>query len=86
MTDKPNQKPWGWGSAVWIVLSLLTLYVLSMGPVWWAVNHFHLWRDYPIAGSPEFTFYAPVFWACEACHPFGDALIWYVRLWADIAG
>jgi hypothetical protein len=84
MTDKPDGKRWGWGSAAWIVVSLLALYVLSMGPVWWASDRFDLWRGYPLCGDPRFTFYAPVFWVCEACHPFGDALIWYVRFWAHI--
>jgi hypothetical protein len=83
MTDKPDGKRWGWGTWAWIVVLVPAL---SMGPVWWASDHFDLWHGYPIYGDPCFTFYAPVFWACEACHPFGTAPHWYVHLWANIAG
>jgi hypothetical protein len=86
MTDKPDGKRWNWGSSAWIVVSLLAVYVLSMGPVWWASDHFELWGGSGLSSGPQFAFYAPLFWLGQACPLFGKALIWYVHLWADIAG
>jgi hypothetical protein len=59
---------------------------LSMGPVSWLSDHFNLWTGPTIVSGPQFTFYAPLFWIAGNCRPFGEALIWYVHLWADIAG
>jgi hypothetical protein len=70
----------------WAAVTLVVAYPLSMGPVWWLSDHFHLWTGTGIVSGPQFTFYAPLIWLVEKCPPFGKALLWYVHLWADIAG
>jgi hypothetical protein len=83
MSYDPKKQSRAWIG--WTLIAGLVLYPLSMGPVWWLSDHFDLWSG-GFVGGPQFVAYAPLFWIGEHCATFGKALIWYVHLWADIAG
>ncbi|MEA3210514.1 MAG: hypothetical protein QOE70_3571 [Chthoniobacter sp.] len=62
-----------------VVLVIVSLYVLSIGPVTWVGDKY-----YPgwIRSDAVFTFYSPVLWLLkESPKPVGDFLWWYMQLW-----
>lgn len=72
-----DEKRGGSGCAIGCLLVgllLPVLYVLSLGPVAWLVN-----------GKDSFQWlvmiYIPLGVLADNCHPFGDALQWYIELW-----
>jgi len=60
--------------AIVIVLALPALYVLSVGPMIWLVNHNYI--------SPEGNFYVPLQWGRDYCEPFNRAVSWYMGLFS----
>jgi hypothetical protein len=82
MTDKPDDKPWGWAKWTGTAVALLMLYPLSAGPSFRLVITIG-GPNYPtrLALNCLFIFYAPLVWAGQACKPFHDISIWYIRLW-----
>ena len=60
--------------AALVTLAALTLYVLSMGPVWRATTS---------SGTAKWFFkaYSPIMWTADRCDPVDNALEWYLALW-----
>lgn len=55
----------------------LTLYVLSIGPLFW-----QWFASYHSMSSPFFAaFYMPLLMACDFCPPLAGAVNWYINLW-----
>ena len=80
MSDEPKKRSRGWVGS--LLFAVFVLYPLSMGPVWWASDHFHLWVG--IGEGWQFAFYAPLIWIGERVPAFLHALIWYLRFFSDL--
>lgn len=81
MNDKPDGKQWGWSTWAWVVVVLLTLYVLSVGPVYAIAepNSTMTWAS-PIL----YVIYRPHAWVCNAIGwPAWECLRTYERFWRD---
>ncbi|MFK7778715.1 MAG: hypothetical protein QM501_11475 [Gimesia sp.] len=59
------------------VTVFLTLYVLSIGPLFW-----QWYSSFNSMGSPFFAaFYTPLLLACDLVPPLSDSVNWYINLW-----
>jgi hypothetical protein len=72
MTDKPDGKRGGWGTALMVAVAL-AFYVLSLGPAAWIVN--------ATGQRWIFAFYMPLMLVEAVCSPLEHALDWYANLW-----
>jgi len=55
----------------------LTLYVLSIGPLFWK-----WFASFHSMSSPFYAaFYMPLLMACDYCPPLADFVNWYINLW-----
>jgi hypothetical protein len=74
-SDSTHDKP-GSFWIIWIIISLLLAYPLSIGPA----AKFYGWRG---RGAPAAvrTFYAPLAQAYNRNHKVKKAIDWYVGLW-----
>ena len=59
------------------VLSLVVLYVLSMGPACWLADRQFIYSDNPYLVG----FYWPIIRVSEICPPFGQFIGWYQSFW-----
>lgn len=59
------------------VAVFLSLYVLSIGPLFW-----QWYASFNSMSSPFFAaFYMPLLVACDYCPPLADGVNWYINLW-----
>jgi hypothetical protein len=65
-----------WTIAALLLMFVIPLYVLSIGPATYLLNHGFL-ASYR-AGE---VFYAPLLWAAEHCDPLDYALKRYIAWW-----
>ncbi len=74
-----NRTPAGsyWIGLLQRTFLLLSIYVLSIGPMYWQ------WYDGKfVTGSPIIAaFYEPLVIAASYMSPFGEWLDWYINLW-----
>jgi hypothetical protein len=82
MSDEPKKRSRAWIG--WVLVAVFGMYPLSVGPVWWASDHFHLWLFDGVHESPQHTFYAPLFWVGEKWPAFDDAVTWYMRFFTQL--
>jgi hypothetical protein len=77
MTDRKKPGVAFWSSAVMVVL---VLYVLSIGPLYWATEKWPTKTQIQLFG----IYVCPAQWEFDhAPSPVGSALHWYVGLWVD---
>lgn len=59
------------------LMILLSLYVLSIGPLFW-----QWFASYHDMSNPFFAaFYMPLLLACDYIPPLSDGVNWYINLW-----
>ncbi len=83
-TDQQSQatpKQWSWRryiiNSLIQVTVLLSLYILSIGPLFW-----QWYSSFNSMSSPFFAaFYTPLLFACEYIPPLSDGVNWYINLW-----
>ncbi|QDT27126.1 hypothetical protein Pan153_13200 [Gimesia panareensis] len=64
------------GSLIQVTV-FLSLYVLSIGPLFW-----QWYASFNSMSSPFFAaFYMPLLMACDICPPLADGVNWYINLW-----
>jgi hypothetical protein len=68
-----------WWSIAFATTTILLLYVLSFGPVWWVVNRFDYGQLRPILAP----IYFPLILAVIECPPLGSFLDWYLSFWGS---
>ena len=77
MNDPQNRVNWPLAVALGL-LCLLPVYVASIGPVYWAIEHGSL-----SAESPVMVTYIPLVLTCHLCGLEGW-LQWYLEFWIDL--
>ena len=77
MRRQSKKKPWR--SIAFATTTILLLYVLSLGPVWWVVIRFDYGQLRPILAP----IYVPLIWAAIECPPLGSFLDWYLSFWTS---
>jgi hypothetical protein len=79
MSEKENENENGWGAGVKTALiALPILYVLSIGPVYYAATKLK-WTDERAFTALD-AFYLPLFWLHDHT-PLERPLEWYTDLW-----
>lgn len=68
-----------WLVAVSIALLLISLYVLSTGPVSWLYNHSYISLE--TSAWIGNTLYPPLRWCTDHSESFRKLLAWYTSLW-----
>ena len=77
MDEKPNKSS-AWAIVIVLVLAVVPLYVLSIGPAVYLLDHgFATWQD-----SAEWL-YTPVIWVANNCEPLGYLLKRYMAWWVS---
>jgi hypothetical protein len=77
MSRQSKKKPWR--SIAFATTTILLLYVLSLGPVWWVVNRFDYGQLRPILAP----IYFPLILAAIEFPPLASFLDWYLSFWAS---
>ncbi|MGE4002224.1 MAG: hypothetical protein AB7I48_18600 [Planctomycetaceae bacterium] len=75
-TDPDDQAP---RSSYWGIALLPLVYTLSIGPVAWLLDHFHVPQDSWPFGRMV-LFYMPLEWLADRLPLFRDLLNWYLSL------
>jgi hypothetical protein len=63
--------------AVFILVLLVSVYVLSVGPAVYLIEHGIIDQE------PLEFFYLPLIWLAAIFEPFREAINWYAELWTD---
>jgi hypothetical protein len=82
MTDERGKRRNAAPMAIALIVLLVVLpcvYVLSIGPIAYLVNHGH-----PELAETANNVYYPIFWLCDSCAPIGRIVVAYMELWTSI--
>jgi hypothetical protein len=78
-----ERKRGGWGQRVAVAFALLTLYLLSVGPVFWLACHGYI--SFDTFRQIRDTFYLPLTWCYYQSEWFAEHVEWYLDFFGDFA-